>query len=94
MPQRCWRWMQKCRRENVSKFTILTQENWFSLIGLWGAQDLSVSQVLLQYDGKPRIVESFHDNRAHGLVVGKEVEDGEEEEEAESQSVGQRQGAT
>lgn len=46
----------------------------------------------MQYDGKPSVVESFHDNRTHRLVVGKEVEDSEEEEEAESQSVGKRDG--
>lgn len=73
------------------KFTILTKEHWFSLIGLQRAQDLPVSQVLQQNDGEPRLVESFHDNRTHGLVVGKEVEDGEEEEEAEGQAVGQRE---
>lgn len=65
-----------------------THENRFSQIGLWWTQDPFVSQVLLQYDGKPRLIEGFHDNRTHSLVVGKEVEGSEEEEEAESQSVG------
>lgn len=53
---------------------------------------MTVLQVLLQYDGKTRLIESLHDNRTHGLVVGKEVEGGEEEEEAESQSVGAERG--
>lgn len=70
---------------------ILTQENWFSLIGLQWTQDPSVSQVLLQHNRKPRLVEGFHDNRAHSFVIGKEVEDGEEEEKAESQSKGQEE---
>lgn len=43
---------------------------------------------MLQHDRKPRLIEGFHDNRTHSLVVGKEVEGGEEEEEAESQSEG------
>lgn len=72
-----------------AKSMSLTQENWFSPIGLWWTQDPSVSQVLPQYDGKPRLVEGFHDNWTHSFVVGKEVEGSEEEEEAESQSGGE-----
>lgn len=53
---------------------------------------MTVLQVLLQYDGKTCLIESLHDNRTYGLVVGKEMEGGEEEEEAESQSVGAERG--
>lgn len=42
----------------------------------------------MQHDGEPRLVERLHDDRAHRLVVGKQVEDGEEEEEAEGQPEG------
>lgn len=42
----------------------------------------------MQRDGEPRLVERLHDDRAHRLVVGEQVEDGEEEEEAEGQSEG------
>lgn len=76
---------------DAAKFTLLTKEDWFSPIGLGRAQDLPVSQVLQQNDGEPRLVEGLHDNRTHGLVVGKEVEDGEEEEEAEGQAAGRRE---
>ncbi|PWA17751.1 hypothetical protein CCH79_00008098 [Gambusia affinis] len=41
-------------------------------------------EVLLHHDGKPRLIEGFHDNRTHSFVVGKEVKDSKEEEEAEA----------
>lgn len=45
----------------------------------------------MQHNGKSCLIKGFHDNRPHGLVIGKKVEDGEEEEEAESQSEGQKE---
>lgn len=46
----------------------------------------------MQHDGKSSLVKGFHDNWTYSLVIGKEVEDGEEEEEAESQPEGQKIG--
>lgn len=66
--------------------TILTQENRLLAIGVRRAEDLSIPQVLVQHDGQPRLVEGLHDNGAHSLVVGEEVEHGEDQKEAESQA--------
>lgn len=67
-----------------------TKEHRLPLIGLWRREDAAVPQVVTQHDGEARLVERLHDDRADRLVVGEEVEDGEEEEEAEGQSGGRR----
>ena len=64
----------------------LTKEHGLLAVGVRWAEDPPVPQVLLQHDGQPCLVEGLHDNGAHGLVVGEEVERGEEEEEAEGQA--------
>ncbi|KAK0153742.1 Transmembrane protein 265 [Merluccius polli] len=48
--------------------------------------EMHIHKVLVQHNGKPCLIEGFHDNGAHSLVVGEEVEHGEEEEEAEGQA--------
>lgn len=63
-----------------------TKEHRLPLIGLWWREDAAVPQVVTQHDGEARLIERLHDDRADRLVVGEEVEDGEEEEEAEGQS--------
>ena len=72
----------------------LTQEHRLLAVGLRWAEEPPVSQVPLQHDGEPRLVEGLHDNGAHGLVVCEEVERGEEEEEAQGQAAtgGRRHG--
>lgn len=47
---------------------------------------------MLQNDGKPSLVEGFHNDRTHSLVVGEEVKGGKEEEQSERQAERNRKG--
>lgn len=64
-----------------------TKEHRLHPISLRWRQDAAVPQVPLQHNGEAPLVEGLHDDRLDRLVVGEEVQDGEQEEEAEGESV-------
>lgn len=62
-----------------------TQENRFFLVGFHRTEQLTIMQVLVEDYGQSSFIKRFHNNRPNSFEVGKQVENGEKEEQNERQ---------
>lgn len=62
-----------------------TQEHRLLLIGLRWTEQLTIKQVPMKDYGQASLVKCFHNNRTNSFVIGKQVENSEQEKQDERQ---------